>query len=155
GHTIFSEVGKIIGLGMSDVAGTSETGNLHLGTTTIDGLTDTSALFVGETVEGVGIAAGTVISSIGSDGTSITISHAALADLANAAVEFEPQSQTGNTHGTITIDGLQGTAGLYVGEVVAGSGIAAGTVIAGLGSDGHSITLNRPTTTTVSNIALT
>jgi hypothetical protein len=40
-----------------------------------------------------------------------------------------PLTLTGNLHTTTTIDGFSSTTGLFVGETVTGSGIAAGTFI--------------------------
>ncbi len=60
---------------------------------------------------------------------------------------------TGNTHTSITIDGMGSTTNMMAGMPISGSGIQAGTTIASIVS-GTSITLSLATTTSVNGVAI-
>ena len=86
-------------------------------------MSDTSALFVGEPVTGVGIPVGATIASIDT-ASSITLSAAATTTGASALTFYESH--------------------LFVGEPVSGVGIQAGTTVTAIA--GNSITLSLPYT---------
>src|SRR5262249_46879036 len=61
----------------------------------------------------------------------------------------------GDTHGSIAINNLStDTSNLFIGEVVSGSGIAAGTVITNI-VDSHAITISKPTLSSLTSTSLT
>ena len=126
----------------------------------ITGLTTTAGLFVGEAVSGSGIPANTTIASITS-GSAIVLSNAAtnpaglatqqtvinfapgsgsvVKDGGGTVVLTGPSSEIGSLAGSATVglpgaNGLGGTTGLYVGELVSGPGIAPGTTITAVGA---------------------
>lgn len=63
-------------------------------------------------------------------------------------------SFTGSTHTSTLVDGIGTTVGLFIGQLVTGSGIPAGTRIAAITS-GTSITLSQATTTSVGSVSIT
>jgi hypothetical protein len=63
-------------------------------------------------------------------------------------------SKNGDTHTSVTVDGLANVTGLAVGMAVSGSGVAANTVIARILSS-TSVELSKATTTTLSATSLT
>ena len=133
-----------------------QTGIVNSGST-ISGLATTNGLFVGEVVTGSNIPVGDTIASI-TNGTTITLTNATTAASGGVitAIEFAPGSgsvvkdgsgklvltgpfvEVGNlsgaTIGLSGLNGLGGTAGLYVGELVSGLGIAPGTTITSIGA---------------------
>ncbi|MEI6207373.1 MAG: tetratricopeptide repeat protein [Desulfuromonadales bacterium] len=117
----------------------------------ITGLTSTVNLFVGMTVSGKGIADSSIITSINTDGTSVTLSKNTTDSLANSTIVFGPTNhQVGNSDPTLTpnqITGLSSTAGLSVGMKVTGTGIPDGTTITAI-NNGTDITLSSNTTQT-------
>src|SRR5262249_36743748 len=133
GTTTFVEVGKIIGLGMSDTDAKTGTGDTH-GSIAINNLSiDTSNLFIGEVVSGSGIAAGTVITNI-VDSHAITISKPTLSRLTSTSLTFSDgelmfesidtvQVKLGGgdqTHFTInnTITGMTAVTGGTAGDIL-------------------------------------
>ena len=105
-----------------------------------------STLFVGEGVTGAGIAAGTTISAI--SGNVITLSAiTTAAGAANTNLTFAPATASGVLNGTTMLT-TGGTFAPFVGMVVGGTGIPAGTVVLGVaGSSGAWVlTLNNAAT---------
>jgi len=64
-------------------------------------------------------------------------------------------SLTGNTHSTITVDGLSSTAGLVVGHAITGLGIPPNTTIATINGGASSLTLSQSATATATGVTLT
>lgn len=63
-----------------------------------------------------------------------------------------PLTPTGTTHSTTTIDNISNMAGVIYGAAITGSGIPAGTIIVGVGS--NSVTLSQAATTSGTNVVL-
>lgn len=69
-------------------------------------------------------------------------------------VEGALSTFVGTTHTSTTIDGIASTTGLYVGQLITGSGVQAGTRIATIASS-TSITISLATTTSVAGTTIT
>jgi uncharacterized repeat protein (TIGR01451 family) len=118
--------------------------------------TTTLGLLVGQTVTGTGILSGTTIASVDSS-SQVTLSKAATATSLTPGTSLTFTLVLNGTlaSGSKIVTGLSSTAGLFVGESLAGTGIPipqlpsnptqgtpeTGTRIASIGADGHSITL--------------
>ena len=107
--------------------------------------------FNGETVSGPGVPSGTTIVSGGGTASlvlsnSVTGAGMSVLTFGNSGANFPAQgSFVGNS---ITISGIStaGIAGLYVGELVSGPNIPAGTTVASVTAATNSITLSAPAT---------
>jgi len=116
-------------------------------------------LAVGMRVYGPGIAAGTIITALGTN--TVTLSKTVGAGAGSSLEYYFDQNKldvntdrTGTTTtGTTTVSGITDTSGLYIGMGVAGAGIPEGTVITAIGTNSN-ITLSAPAVTTASNVPL-
>lgn len=64
-----------------------------------------------------------------------------------------PVSTTGNTHSSTLVDGLGTTTGVFIGQIVIGSGIPDGTYVSAVNS-ATSVTLTRKSSTTLSGTSI-
>lgn len=87
-----------------------------------------------------------IFSAAAADADIATIQQGILDD---AVADGTASTQNGDTHTNTTIDSLVSTVGLHVGDLVAGSGVAAGTTIASIDS-ATAITVSDATTASAS-----
>lgn len=112
---------------------------IYFGTTSVGAITGRAIHFT-ETI----ISAGTVVMIKSSDGTGWYYVGGAKDTL----------TYTGDTHTNTTIDNLGSTAGMYSGQVIAGSGITTGTRISSVTSS-TAIVTDTATTATASGVTIT
>jgi len=120
----------------------------------------TSGLEVGQLVTGTSIPTGTTISAISADKKTITLSAATTGATITAAgggsIVFGGSQDKANSAlaSTTAIGGTElvytaATAGLTVGQLVTGTGIALGTSISAISADKKTITLSQATTAAI------
>lgn len=109
-------------------------GNSHT-STTIDSITSTAALSVGQFINGPGVPLNTFITVIAAH--SITLSQATTSSLTGATFSVQANAApTGNTHTNTTVDNLTTTSGVIPGMLVfdAAGDIPSGTTVASVTS---------------------
>jgi len=125
---------------------------------------DTTCLYPGQLVSGPGIPAGAFITTIPS-GTTFNLSVAATATQPSPGVSllFNPGQLTGSTLAgcatvinttTLTLPGVNPTTGLYVGQVLTGTGIPTNTCIAAILS-ATTVQMSQAATATGGAVAVT
>ncbi len=155
------------GLNVDEVPINSQTGVLETSTTTTGTITTisnlvTANLYVGQSVSGAGIPAGTTISTIAVNGTSITISQNASTSgrepltfgigfkkvvvIGGSGTSTGPVTNTFTSDGTIPNVILEGGAGAYTTNNLTAGGIAGGNTAELTGGSGavNNFTLNGP-----------
>jgi hypothetical protein len=154
-------IGTIIGV-------TTQTATTVVGSANLTSLSvSTTGLFVGQTVTGTGIPANSVIIAILSS-NSVAINNFATAAGSGVTITFGGSpfitglatigvtTQTGNTAiATYNVTSLStGTAELFVGQTVSGTGLASGTTVASIVSS-SAITVSEPAVSNQSGTTLT
>jgi RTX calcium-binding nonapeptide repeat (4 copies) len=142
GTTITKISGKVVTLSQKTTAAIRRSSILNAilpsGSQTLN-LTSTDGLVLGQIIAGDGLSEGTTITGI--SGNTITLSSSTASSLSDGA-----GFSITNPSGSQTL-GLSSTAGLQVGQMITGNGIAVGTSITGI--SGNTITLSARTTTSL------
>jgi hypothetical protein len=120
------------------------TGTVTAGSNLITGVSSTNGLVTAQTINGPGIPAGTTISAL--TPTSITLSQNATATSPAATVQFTGITTSKST----TITAVSSTAGLSVGQLIAGANIPNGATITAIGSNTITISAAATATSTIS-----
>lgn len=150
--TLYGGSGNDVLVGWTGARTQNSTATASGGSTTLV-VASATGFAVGQYLGGTGIAAGTQITGI--SGKTLTLSKATSAAIAGGTVYTLPvaASTTGTAAKNSTALTLASASQFYVGQIIAGTGIAAGTTVKSI--SGNTLTLSTATTAAISGGTVT